>query len=1450
MLKNFTKIVVMTFILFCFLSTNYAIDELESNLESQNQTNIFFNSSSPDDGDGSYNNPFKFLNTSRIKNNSNIYLANGEYEIENSTTLNNINIYGVDCDRTIIKSKGCRFNLLNNCSFENITLKNLSINNTSKLTVKNTIFDGGCGICVDSYGNVCGGAILSYNKYSTTTVNITNCTFKNTYAEYGGAIYISSGVLNIDNTYFINVSSYNYGGSIVCDNTQVCISKSKFINSTSLNDVGGAVYLKSSTIIGDKLEFINSKAEFGAAISSLKSTLSISYSKFNNNYAKYEGGAIYQIFGTVNINNCEFTNNTSQKGSILFIDNASDVKVYLNNFSNNNVLKNNFIITLYFLNKTNVIEKSNYFNQNNTVKEISDLNLIVQSGNYTLVKNNLSLTVLPSYYSLIDENQVSDVKNQGSSGNCWAFTAMSVIESCILKATNVSVDLSEENLKNIMSAYSLYGWNVETNNGGHYYMPFGYLTSWIGPVCESEDVFDDKSTISPILNSIYHIQNIKFLNYDNDEIKQALMQYGAVGVGMAYYDTFFKNDTNSYYCFLNRPLNHAATIVGWDDNYSKENFKYSQYLKDDGAWIVKNSWGSSWGDEGYFYVSYYDMNFGKNSADNPPYTIIFNDTIKYDKNYQYDISGITSYFLNVTRKVWYKNIFIASDDEYLTAVSTYFDKLTNWTMSIIVNNQLKLIQNGISTGGYYTIKLDEFIQLNKNDVFEVMFNTSVKGKSAVPISEAKSLNKQTYTEGISYLSYDNMNWQDLSNLTFSFSDNNYTSQVACIKAFTILNAINVTLNVLDNKNFLSVIDEFGNKLNRGIITFNIDGEIYTSDIKEGIVKIPLLKPKNIFEAQFECRGYKSSHINLPLDLQIKYEINQNNIYIDFINNDLSNSIFVNINNKSYNIVNNSLNINNLSNGFYNINIVCGGEVLDFKEIEINVNETNIFITKNQIKLIDNNQNPLYNKTIEVMINNNSFYYISDVNGSVFIPVTQDSEVIVFFRGDDNYFKSNISKSILFCDINLEYNILPDYVLINISSQNKVNSLLNVTINNNSYNVNLYDGIGCLKLYNISNGIYNIKINSSDYILNKDSFTFQLKQLKDTKLFVDNITVFYNSGVFKVCLYDSNSNVISNAILSIKIDDQIYNITTDESGTAFLALNLVNLKTYSITTYFDGDEEYSSCEVNSTITVVSSIKSSDVGGIYGSIINFEAILLNSTNVSVIVDDEKYILTVDENGNILIPLNLDVGNHNIVIKNTLTGESANNTISIYPISTNIIALSSSANYGVCKFLVATIKDANNNAVCNAKVTVNIGSKSYELTSDLNGQIKVNVNNLDARTYVVNFSFKGSGNYTKSFKSVKLKIFKDTPILITSKKYYKVKKTKKYIVTLKTSKNKVICNVKVTLKIKNKLYSARVNNNGKAMFTLKLTKIGMFNGVVKFGGNLNFKAIKESVKIFVKK
>lgn len=90
-----------------------------------------------------------------------------------------------------------------------------------------------------------------------------------------------------------------------------------------------------------------------------------------------------------------------------------------------------------------------------------------------------------------------------------------------------------------------------------------------------------------------------------------------------------------------------------------------------------------------------------------------------------------------------------------------------------------------------------------------------------------------------------------------------------------------------------------------------------------------------------------------------------------------------------------------------------------------------------------------------------------------------------------------------------------------------------------------------------------------------------------------------------------------------------------------------------------------------------------------------------------------------------------------------------------------------------------------------------------------------------------------------------------LISSAKTFKVKtKTKKYATTLKTNKNKAIKNVKLTLKVKGKTYSAKTNNKGKAIFEItKLTKKGKYNAIVKFIGDTKYKATSKKVKITVK-
>ncbi len=222
----------------------------------------------------------------------------------------------------------------------------------------------------------------------------------------------------------------------------------------------------------------------------------------------------------------------------------------------------------------------------------------------------------PAVYDLRTLNKVTPVKDQGTAGVCWAFGTYGSLESYLMPAQQWS--FSENNMKNVLSSAAPQGFDRGPEDGGNYLESTAYLARWSGPVSTSDDPYSDTSVYSPSELGMpiqKHVQNVYFLpdrqnSTDNDQIKSAIQTFGAVAVGM-YYDSnpvYFNTATNGYYDNVTQTSgNHAVTIVGWDDNYNKQNF--SIVPPGNGAFIVKNSWGKGYGDNGYFYVSYYDLNF-------------------------------------------------------------------------------------------------------------------------------------------------------------------------------------------------------------------------------------------------------------------------------------------------------------------------------------------------------------------------------------------------------------------------------------------------------------------------------------------------------------------------------------------------------------------------------------------------------------------------------------------------------------------------------------------------------------------------------------------------------------------------------------------------------------------------------------------------------------------------
>jgi len=776
------------------------LEQINNNnvLGDEASSDVYFDASLKDDyGDGSSSNPYKYLKGYRFSDNMTVHLARGNYNFSEYKTVKNVTLIGESTVNTIISNAV----FVANGTFvvHNITFTNSEIDNNKNLSFS--------GVTLRDYND-------STFQSSGGRVSLDNCKFLNCSSVDGGAVHISNSVVNITN-------------SIVANNVA---------------STGGGVYLFKSTLnLRDSMFFNNYASRFGGAITSLNSTLRVNDTNFTNCRADLYGGAIYHIYRSLSMNNCRFVNSSANRGGALYVDEAKPLSVASSVFSDNSASVYGDVYSVGCNVSGDIVEDNTYINidESSVNVFVTDIpSLVIGNGNVTPIEYVSSYNgSLPSSYDLRKLGYVTSVKNQGSDGNCWAFAALASLESCVLKATNVSYDFSEQNMKNLMASYSDYGWNMTPNDGGYTPMSVSYLTSWLGPVIESSDPYIEDSMLSPVLNSSVHVQDILFIyrnSYtDNDAIKEAIMTYGAVCSGIGWYFNYEYRST--YYCKdPTKNGNHAVCIVGWDDNYSRRNFGYT--APGDGAWIVKNSWGSDVADGGYYYVSYYDTTHAIGA--DYSFTFILNDTRVYEKNYQYDIGGYTDYFVNNTTSVWAKNVYKATGTEYISGVSTYFNTNTSYDVAIYVNGELRHVQTANAVHGYYTLKLSDGVLLHENDVFEVIYKITQEANASFAISENYSLMKKLYDEGMSFVSYDGVNWLDLANLGFSYGTHTYYSQVACIKAFTEELVAYLELAARPVNPCLinvTIHDQYNNPITSGVVTLSINDDVSTYDVVNGSI---------------------------------------------------------------------------------------------------------------------------------------------------------------------------------------------------------------------------------------------------------------------------------------------------------------------------------------------------------------------------------------------------------------------------------------------------------------------------------------------------------------------------------------------------------------------------------------------------------------------------------------
>ena len=450
--------------------------------------------------------------------------------------------------------------------------------------------------------------------------------------------------------------------------------------------------------------------------------------------------------------------------------------------------------------------------------------------------------VIPAAYpSQVDQSFIDSMpanRNQNPYGTCWAFSSVGLAEFDLIHdgEADKTIDLSELSLAyfNYHTVVDPLGgtegdyirWNDGPNGkyinpkeqfcylqyGGSYQMSVRRFAQWYGPTTEAVLPYSQAETsVTNGLSSEYaYAKNAAYMidayftniRTNPELVKEQIMKHG--GVGIIYYDhdgyrggtaSNVNYVTSNYYVYDANNLksgggNHAVMIVGWDDNYSRENFGYTADARpaSDGAWLVRNSWGEY---TPYFWISYCDPKIYDSAV-----SFDFTADRPYDNNYQLD-GGMDTCKVEATTVA---NVFQIKakdgvDSETLKAVSLSMVRAANVSYKIEVYKNIQISWNpksgylvSTTTGstlnaGVYTIPLEQEVELSAGDTFSVVVTTdkpAIDCEQAISVQEEGTQNYiynaavQGYQTGTGYNSFIDSG--------SGLQQNIYAN--VCIKAFT------------------------------------------------------------------------------------------------------------------------------------------------------------------------------------------------------------------------------------------------------------------------------------------------------------------------------------------------------------------------------------------------------------------------------------------------------------------------------------------------------------------------------------------------------------------------------------------------------------------------------------------------------------------------------------------
>ncbi len=303
-------------------------------------------------------------------------------------------------------------------------------------------------------------------------------------------------------------------------------------------------------------------------------------------------------------------------------------------------------------------------------------------------------------------------------------------------------------------------------------MTLAYLSRGSGPVRESDDPFDPAcdSVFCPDCDPAFLAEDIitfpaRSNPLDSDYLKQAILDYGGLYASM-YWDEAYLRTENGYYCPDLNTINHAVVLVGWDDGLTVAG------APGPGAFIARNSRGPGFGEEGYFYISFFDPNLASIRP------VCFEDrsdgSFDYDRILYYDDLGPTGLAgYPGENRAWGGNTFYPTSDGYLTAVGLFVPRagmtcrihIYDGDLIVPFGNLLYSFTVAKPYGGWYVLELETPIRFRKSRILglAVEYESPVAGYT-VPVEHRVSgwSSRAESSPGQSYISRDGILWTDLA----------------------------------------------------------------------------------------------------------------------------------------------------------------------------------------------------------------------------------------------------------------------------------------------------------------------------------------------------------------------------------------------------------------------------------------------------------------------------------------------------------------------------------------------------------------------------------------------------------------------------------------------------------------------------------------------------------------